>query len=66
MNTELRRRLTAAVTIVIFVIILKSVWDKVNLVIWTNVPWWGLILLLVIAYFVIEAAVKRLLGPRRR
>ena len=32
MNTDLRRRLTAAITIVIFVIILEGVWDKVNLV----------------------------------
>lgn len=62
MQVDLRRRLAALVTIVIFALLVKAIWDKVNLVIWSNVPWWGLILVLVIAYVVIEGAVKRLLG----
>lgn len=54
------------ITIVIFGLLVKVIWDKVSLVIWSNVPWWMLIVLLVVAYFVIEAVVKRLLAEPRR
>jgi hypothetical protein len=65
-RTDLRRRAAVVITIVIFGLLVKVIWDKVSLVIWSNVPWWMLILLLVVAYFVIEAVVKRLLAEPRR
>ena len=66
MGRDLRRRATAVITIVVFALLVRAIWGKVNLVIWSHVPWWVLLLGLVAAYFLIEAVVKRLLAEPGR
>lgn len=64
MKDGFRRRAVSLVSIAIFVFVLTRIWKKVNIIVWSNVPWWGLLLVLVVLYFLIELAVRELFGKR--
>jgi hypothetical protein len=61
MSPAIRRRIASAITTVIMGYILYRILDRIFVVIWVNVPWWGLILLAVLLYLAIDYMVNRIL-----
>ena len=61
MSPAIRRRIASVITTVIMGYILYRILDRIFVVIWVNVPWWGLILLAVLLYLAIEYIVNRIL-----
>ncbi len=61
MSTTIKQRLATLITTLIFAYILFRVLDRLFIVIWVQVPWWGLIVAAVVLYLVIDHLVHRLL-----
>lgn len=61
MSTTIKQRLAALITTLIFAYILFRVLDRLFIVVWVQMPWWGLILAAVVLYLVIDHLVHRLL-----
>ena len=61
MSPAIRRRIAGVITTVIMGYILYRILDRIFVVIWVNVPWWGLILLAVLLYLAIDYMVNRIL-----
>ncbi|RIH83071.1 hypothetical protein Mterra_02422 [Calidithermus terrae] len=59
-----RRFLASLVTTLIFGFILYKVLERLFVVVWVQMPWWGLILLLVVLFLLIDHMVSRLFGLR--
>ncbi|RIH87052.1 hypothetical protein [Calidithermus roseus] len=59
-----RRFLASLVTTLIFGFILYKVLERLFVVVWVQMPWWGLILLLVVLFLLIDYMVSRLFGLR--
>ena len=55
----MKRRLSSLITAVVFLAILWVVLDKLHIVIWVNTPWWGLLVMGVVLFFIIDFAVSR-------
>jgi hypothetical protein len=62
MSPALRRRLASLVTTAIMFYILYRVIDRLFVVIWVQVPWWGLILLAVLLFLAVDFMVTRVFG----
>lgn len=61
MSATARQRLATSITTVIFAYILYRVLDRLFVVIWVQMPWWGLILAAIALYLLIDHLVQRLL-----
>jgi hypothetical protein len=61
MSTTIKQRLATLLTTLIFAYILFRVLDRLFIVIWVQMPWWGLIIAAVVLYLVIDHLVHRLL-----
>jgi hypothetical protein len=61
MSTTIKQRLATLITTLIFAYILFRVLDRLFIVIWVQVPWWGLIIAAIVLYLVIDHLVHRLL-----
>lgn len=61
MSTTVRQRVATLITTLIFAYILYRVLDRLFVVIWVQIPWWGLIIAALVLYLVIEHMVQRLL-----
>ena len=61
MSAPVKQRLATLITTVIFAYILFRVLDRLFVVIWVQMPWWGLIIAAVVLYLVIEHLVQRML-----
>lgn len=59
-----RRFLASLVTTLIFGFILYKVLERLFVVVWVQMPWWGLLLLLVVLFLLIDHMVSRLFGLR--
>jgi hypothetical protein len=59
-----RRRLASLVTAVIFGFILWRILDRVFVVIWVRTPWWGLLIMLVVLFLIIDYAVGKAFGTK--
>lgn len=55
----MKRRLSSLITAVIFLAILWVVLDRMHIVIWVNTPWWGLLLMGIVLFLIIDFAVSR-------
>jgi hypothetical protein len=64
--SNLRRRLASLVTAVIFGLILWQLLKRVFVVIWVQTPWWGLIIILVVLFLIIDFAVSRAFGVKEK
>ncbi len=62
MGSKLRQRLAALVTTVIFGFILWKILERTFVVIWVQTPWWGLLIMLLVLYFLISYSINRLFG----
>ncbi|MER3443337.1 MAG: hypothetical protein C4342_00970 [Armatimonadota bacterium] len=59
-----RRFLASLVTTLIFGFILYKVLERLFVVVWVQMPWWGLLLLLVVLFLLIDHMVSRLFSLR--
>ena len=64
MFKNLRRSLASLVTTVIFGFILFKVLERTFVVIWVQMPWWGLMLMAVVLFLLIDYMVSRSFGVR--
>lgn len=62
MGKQIRQKLAALVTTVIFGLILYKVLERTFVLIWVNTPWWGLLIMLVVLFLLIDYMVGRLFG----
>ena len=60
MSPAIRRRVASVITTLIMGYILYRILDRVFVVIWVSVPWWGLILLAILLFLGIDYMVNRL------
>ncbi len=58
---KLKQRIATGLSIVIFGYIFFQLLDNMRIVIWTQVPWWGLILLAIGLFLGIDYLINRLL-----
>lgn len=61
MPATFKQRLATILTTLIFAYILYRVLDRLLVVIWVQMPWWGLLLALLVLYLLIDHLVHRLL-----
>lgn len=60
MSTAFKQRLATIVTTLIFAYILFRVLDRLFIVVWVQMPWWGLILAAFALYLAIDYFVHKL------
>ena len=60
MAANIRRKVAALVSTLIFAYIFFEVLDRLHIVLWVQVPWWGLILLGVLVFVAIDYFVNRI------
>ena len=60
MSATVKQRLATLLTTLIFAYILYRVLDRLLVVIWVQMPWWGLLLALFVLYLLIDHLVHRL------
>lgn len=51
-------------TAIIVLFVLWQVWQKVHIVFWVHIPWWGLVLLVVGVIVVLDLLLDQLLKER--
>ena len=61
-SAPMKRRLSSLITAVIFLAILWLVLDRMHIVIWVNTPWWGLLLMGIMLFLIIDFAVSRIVN----
>lgn len=61
MSATFKQRLATILTTLIFAYILYRVLDRLLIVIWVQMPWWGLLIALLVLYVLIDHLVHRLL-----
>ena len=59
LSPSTRGRLASIATAIIMAYIFYRVLERLYFVIWVQVPWWGLILLALVLYLVIDHLVRR-------
>jgi hypothetical protein len=59
---QIRQKLAALVTTLIFGLILYKVLERTFVLIWVNTPWWGLLIMMVVLFLLIDYMVGRLFG----
>lgn len=64
MFKDVRRTLASIVTTLIFGFILYKVLERLFIVIWVQMPWWGLLLLGAGLFLLIDYMVNRMFGVR--
>jgi uncharacterized membrane protein len=62
MSPAMRRRFASLITTVIMGFILYKVLERLVFVVWVQVPWWGLIILGILLFLVVDYMVNRALG----
>lgn len=61
MSATVKQRLATILTTLIFAYILYRVLDRLLIVIWVQMPWWGLLIALLVLYVLLDHLVHRLL-----
>jgi uncharacterized membrane protein len=64
MFKNLQRSLASLVTTIIFGFILFKVLERTFVVIWVQMPWWGLLLMAVVLFLLIDYMVWRTFGVK--
>jgi divalent metal cation (Fe/Co/Zn/Cd) transporter len=62
--SNLRRRLASLVTALIFGFILWRILERIFIHIWVQTPWWGLLIMLVVLFLIIDYAVGKAFGTK--
>lgn len=60
MASKLGRKLASVITAVVFGFVLWKLLERTFIVIWSNTPWWGLLILLVVLFLLIDYMVNRI------
>ena len=64
MKEKWRQRFVSLISSVVFLGFLWVLFKKMIIVTWITMPWWGLILLLVVLFIFIETMVSRVVGAK--
>ncbi len=62
MPRNLRRRVASLITTLITGFVLYKVLERLVFVVWIQVPWWGLVILGILLFLVVDFMVNRALG----
>jgi hypothetical protein len=62
MSPALKRRAASLITTLIMGYIVYRVLDRLFVVIWVQVPWWGFILMIVLLFLAIDYMVNRVIN----
>jgi hypothetical protein len=62
--SNLRRRLASLVTALIFGFILYKVLQRMYVVIWVQTPWWGLLVMMIVLFLLIDYMVGKAFGTK--
>ncbi len=57
-----KRQLRGVVTLLVIGFVLWQFWQKVHFNFWVQIPWWGVLLLLVFIIVVLERLIERVMG----
>ncbi|MEZ4865353.1 MAG: hypothetical protein R3C14_28855 [Caldilineaceae bacterium] len=60
MTATMKQRVAGLVTALIMAYILFRVLDRLLIVVWVHVPWWGLIVAALVLYLIIDHLVQRI------
>jgi uncharacterized membrane protein len=64
MSTGIRKRIASLISAIIFGLIVLWVLDRLHIVIWVNTPWWGLLLMGLVLFLIIDFVVNRVISDR--
>jgi uncharacterized membrane protein len=64
MSTGIRKRIASLISAIIFGLIVLWVLDRLHIVIWVNTPWWGLLLMGLALFLIIDYVVNRVIADR--
>jgi uncharacterized membrane protein len=64
MSTGIRKRIASLISAIIFGLIVLWVLDRLHIVIWVNTPWWGLLLMGLVLFLIIDYVVNRVIADR--
>ena len=56
----MRRRVASALTAIALLITLWLIWEKLHIVVFVRVPWWGLLLMAALLFFAVDYILDRL------
>lgn len=56
-----RRRLRSFASVAAILIVLWLIWSRLHIVLWVQIPWWGLLIVGVVLFLVIEYVIERVL-----
>ncbi|MCS6886584.1 hypothetical protein [Chloroflexus sp.] len=59
------RQLRSLISTLIIVFVFWLIWSRLHIVIWVQMPWWGLLLLAIALYLVIDYGIDQMFGRRR-
>jgi uncharacterized membrane protein (DUF4010 family) len=57
-----KKQLRGAVTFLIIAFVLWQFWQKVHFNFWVQIPWWGVLLFIVLIVVILERLVERVMG----
>jgi uncharacterized membrane protein len=64
MSTGIRKRIASLISAIIFGLIVLWVLDRLHIVIWVSTPWWGLLLMGLALFLIIDYVVNRVIADR--
>ena len=56
----MKRRLSSLISAALFLLIVWAVLDRLHIVIMVQTPWWGLLLMGVVLFLIIDFAISRI------
>lgn len=56
----MRRRVGSALTAIALVITLWLIWEKLRIVVFVHMPWWGFLLMAVLLFLAVDYVLDRL------
>lgn len=60
MGATVRRKVAAIISTLIFAYIFFEVLDRMHIVLWVQIPWWGLILVGLLVFLAVDYLVSRI------
>ncbi len=60
----MRRTGSGIVTALVLIIVLWMIWSRLHIVIWVAVPWWGLLIMAVVLFLLVDYVVSQVLRRR--
>jgi hypothetical protein len=55
-----RRRLRSFASVAAILIVLWLIWSRLHIVLWVQIPWWGLLIVGVVLFLAVEYVIERI------